>query len=215
MKQKSYWKLGCLAVGLLCVAGCLVWLSSPGSFPRFQESDLPRWHAYGGDWNLQDGIYTDRANGRGDKIVGGFLAQGDYSVSSEMRFDGAAEDPTFGDAGLLLRVQDPAIGVDAMRAYYGGLRLDDHALIIGRMAFAFRELAAIPFPHELRTGNWYRLTFTSQRCTFRLRAEDQQTHESAEVSYVEQSCDPLAGQIGMRSYYAHASWRDLQVRKAK
>lgn len=215
MRHGKLWLLGSLAAGVLAVAALIAWRAQPSSFPRIQESDLQRWRAYGGDWNMQDGVYSDRLDGRGDKILGGPLGQGDYAVSSEIRFDGTPEDPTFGDAGLLLRVQDPSIGVDAMRAYYGALRMDDHALIIGNMSFSFRELAAIPFPHELHTNHWYRLTFTSLGCTFRLRAEDEATHESAEVSYVEQTCDPVRGQVGLRSYYAHASWRNLQVKPVK
>jgi hypothetical protein len=121
-------------------------------------------------------------------------------------------DPQFGDAGLLLRVQDPTIGVDAHRGYYAGLRLDDHTLLIGAQSFAFREVANAQFPHEIHTGRWYRLTFAAQGCTFHASVEDLETNDRADVSYVEQSCTPLQGQIGLRSYYAKASWRRLKVK---
>ena len=205
---------GLVAAALLAavVAGFGFGLAGRSRFPRFDERDTKNWQSYGGDWILRGNVYTDRADGRGDKLVGGPRTQGEYAVASDVRFDTAPEDPTFGDAGLLLRVLDPAVGVDAMRAYYGYLRMDDHTLLIGAMSFGFRELASTAFPHELHTGRWYHLEFSAQGCTLRLQAEDTATHEVAEVSYVEQRCDPHAGQVGVRSYYAKASWRNLQVR---
>ena len=195
---------------LLC--GLLYWARGWHRFPRFDEDDAADWHAYGGDWHLQDEVFSNRADGRGDKLVAGPVSEGNYDVSADLRFDTAAEDPTFGDAGLLLRVMDPTVGVDALRGYYAARRLDDHVLLIGAMSFGFRELATTSFPHELRTGHWYHLTFTSQGCTFHVRAEDTATRESADLSYVEHSCEPLQGQVGLRSHYAKASWRNLHVR---
>ena len=136
-----------------------------------KRRDAARWQAYGGDWLLHDGIYTDRANGRGGQ-AGGRPPHGRRlcPVSADVRFDTAPEDLQFGDAGLLLRGCDPAVGVDQHRGYYAALREDDHMLMIGAMAFSFRELATTPFPHEIRSGHWYRLTFTARGCTFRARA---------------------------------------------
>ena len=203
-----------LAVALIAAA-YLLWFREPRGFPRLDGRDAASWHAYGGDWQLRDGIYTNRADGRGDKLVAGPVTQGNYAVSSDVRFDAAPDDPSFGDAGLLLRTLEPSVGVDALRGYYAALRPDDHMLLIGAMAFGFRELATTPFPHELRTGHWYHLTFSSLNCTFHARAEDTATRESADLSYVEKACDPLRGQVGLRSYYAKASWRDLQVKRLR
>ena len=199
---------------LLCALLAIFWVHlhrQRDRFPRIDDADASSWREFGGDWHLLDGTYTNRADGRGDKLVAGPVEEKNYSVSSDLRFDTPPEDSTFGDAGLLLRVLDPAIGVDALRGYYAGLRLDDHMLLIGTMSFGFRELATAPFPHELRTGHWYRLTFSSKACTFHARAEDTETKESVELSYVEQACDPVNGQVGLRSYYVKASWRDLKV----
>ncbi len=211
-KVKPIWIVA--SCGLLCALFAFFYVHlhrQRHRFPRIDEADASSWREFGGDWHLLDGTYTDRADGRGDKLVAGPLDQGEYDVSSDLRFDAAPEDPTFGDAGLLLRVLDPAIGVDALRGYYAGLRLDDHMLLIGTMSFGFRELATAPFPHELRTGHWYRLSFSSKACTFHARAEDTETKENVELSYVEQACDPVYGQVGLRSYYVKASWRDLKV----
>ena len=199
---------------LLCVLGGLIyhrWRHRSERFPAFSQADMASWRSYGGDWQLHDGIYSNRADGRGDKLVGGPTEWGDYSVSADIRFDTAPQDTTYGDAGLMLRVLDASIGVDAMRAYYAALRMDDHMLVIGAMAFQYHELATTSFPHEMHTGRWYHLIFSSRGCVFHLRAEDTVTGEAADVSYVEQTCDPRQGQVGLRSYYAKASWRDLHV----
>ena len=211
--RRSFLASTALILGVIAAAGAgwHVYHDNRGRFPQFDARDSTRWQAYGGDWMLRDGVYTNRANGRGDKLVGGPRNEGDYTVSAGLRFDTAPEDPQFGDAGLLLRVLDPGEGVDQHRGYYAALRPDDHMLLIGGMAFSFRELATTPFPHEIRSGHWYRLTFTAHGCTFRVHAEDTETKEAADVSYVERECTPRQGQVGLRSYYAKASWRDLQV----
>ncbi len=193
------------------VAAYVRWNARAHTFPLFEERSAANWQAYGGDWALENGIYTDRVNGRGDKLVGGPQNYGNYSVATDLRFDTEPGDPRFGDAGLLLRVQNPRIGVDAHQGYYAALRLDDHALIIGAMNFSFRELATTPFPHAIHAMHWYRLTFTARECTFHVQAEDLQTREGATLSYVEHDCSPIRGQVGVRSYYSRASWRDLQV----
>ena len=203
--------LAAAAIGICLLVTVPLAMRARHTFPALNERSAAAWHSYGGEWNLADDVYSNRADGRGDKLVGGPASLGDYAVSSLLRFDTAPGDPSFGDAGILLRVLDPAIGVDAHRGYYAALRPDDHALLIGSMNFYFRELATTPFPHELHSGRWYRLTFTARACTFFLHAEDTETHEMAELSYVERDCSPRRGQIGLRSYYAKASWRDLQV----
>lgn len=210
MKQVPLFFAGC--VGALCAGALLMHrVRSAETFPPFDEQHAPSWHAYGGDWSLDHGVYTNHTPGRGDKLVGGPQAFGNYSVSTDVRFDTASGDPSFGDAGVLLRVMDPGVGVDAHRGYYAALRLDDHALVIGAMAFQYRELATTSFPHELRTMHWYHLTFTAHECTFRVHAEDPDTKEAADLAYVEHACTPRQGQVGIRSYYARASWRDMQV----
>jgi hypothetical protein len=203
--------LGIAAIAAI-VAGAIFWIHRSSVFPELDASSQDHWHAYGGDWHLMNGVMTDRMDGRGDKIIAGPKNYGNYVVTAEMRFDSMSGDPQFGDAGLLLRVQDPTIGVDAHRGYYAGLRLDDHTLLIGAQSFAFREVANAQFPHEIHTGRWYRLTFAAQGCTFHASVEDLETNDRADVSYVEQSCTPLQGQIGLRSYYAKASWRRLKVK---
>ena len=202
-------------VAVVLVAALVQRISAGRRYPRFVPEDAGSWHSYGGDWSLADGVYTNRSDGRGDKLLAGATDAGNYAVSSDFRFDTAPQDLSFGDAGLLLRVRDPAIGVDAMRGYYAGLRQDDHMLLVGKMSFGYRELATTYFPHELHTGRWYHLTLTSSGCTFTFRAVDTVTNESAELSYVEQACDPPNGQVGIRSYYAKASWRNFAVARLR
>ena len=198
---------------LVCAGatGYLQWRARAGTLPSFDESYAANWHPYGGDWLMQNMMYTDRSDGRGDKLLAGPLDLGEYSVSADMRFDMPPANFSFGDAGLLLRVVEPSLGVDAHRGFYAGLRSDDHALIVGSMNNTYRELATTPFPREIRSGRCYHLTFSAQGCTFRFQVVDPETKESAELSYVEHACTPLHGQIGLRSYYAKASWRNLQV----
>lgn len=194
------------------VAVTVHWLRYSSDFPELSAASMDHWQSYGGDWHITDGIITDRIDGRGDKIIAGPKNYGDYTVTTELRFDSTSSDPQFGDAGVLIRVQDPAIGVDAHRGFYAGLRLDDHTLLIGAQSFSFREMATAQFPHEVKTGRWYRLTFASTGCTFHASIEDTETNDHTDVSYVEHACSPLRGQVGLRSYYAKASWRRLKVK---
>ena len=182
---------------LACVAVVLIvrWVRPTGDYPEISSSVTDQWQAYGGDWHVSDGILTDRTDGRGDMMLTGPANHGDYNITSEIRFDSIAGDPQYGDAGMVIRVQDPAIGVDAHRGFYAGLRLDDHTLLIGAQSFTFRELANTQLTHEIHTGRWYRMTFAVTGCTFHASAEDMETKDHAEVSYVEPSCSPVQGQV--------------------
>jgi hypothetical protein len=201
-----------IALAVIVSVVALQWIRQHSDYPELSSSTMDQWQSYGGDWHIADGVMTDRIDGRGDKMIAGAKNHGNYTIVAELRFDSTSGDPQFGDAGVLLRVQDPAIGVDAHRGFYAGLRLDDHTLLIGSQSFTFREMATAQFPHEIRTGRWYRLTFASIGCTFHASVEDTETNDRAEVSYVERSCSPMQGQIGLRSYYAKASWRRLKVK---
>jgi len=194
------------------IAAVLAWQHSASDFPQISATSLDQWQVYGGNWHTDGHVITDRSDGLGDKLIAGPKKYGNYSLSAEVRFDSAPGDPQFGDAGLLLRVMDPAIGVDAHRGFYAGVRLDDHSLQIGAQSFTYREVANTVFPRDLHPGHWYRLTFAANGCTFHASLQDPETQDQAEVSYVEPGCKPLTGQVGLRSYYARASWRDLKVK---
>ena len=211
LRRNAAWTLLAIAIAAISVAA-VQWFNRSSDFPELSSSSMDRWQTYGGDWHIADGVITDRADGRGDKIIAGPKNYGDYTLTAELRFDSISGDPQFGDAGLILRVLDPSIGVDGHRGFYAGLRLDDHTLIIGSEAFTFRELANAQFPHEIRTGRWYLLTFTAKGCTFHASVKDTETSDRTDVSYVERSCTPLQGQIGLRSYYAKASWRRVKIK---
>ena len=40
-------------------------------YPRFVPEDAANWHSFGGDWSLANGTYSNRSDGRGDKLLGG------------------------------------------------------------------------------------------------------------------------------------------------
>lgn len=203
------------AVVLFATAAALAirGLYAPAGPATFSAQAMRNWRNYGGDWSFDDGIYSDMMSGRGDKSLVGSAALGDYSVSSDLRFNSPPADTEYGDAGLLLRALDPAIGVDSYRGYYGALRVNDHMLLIGSSDYTWQELASIRFPEKIRQGDWYHIEFTARGCTFKLSAQDTVTGESAELSYVQPNCTPRAGQVGLRSYYAQASWKDFHVKQ--
>ena len=110
---------------------------------RWKDSGIPGWVTLGGGWMVQDGrLHTvSNAGGfahtaRGIKAVATATDYTDLTLETDVRVGPK------GNAGVIFRVTDPAIGPDAYNGYYAGISAVDHCVILGRSAKAgYVELA--------------------------------------------------------------------------
>ena len=137
----------------------------------------------------------------------------DYTIEADLRYDLLFPETHYGDAGLVVRVSDASEGVDSYRGYYAGLRADDQTLVFGRADFGWRELAEARMQSPIRMGHWYHMEITAQGCVFLIIVTGPQ-FERTQLRYIDRRCKP-AGGVGLRSFYAQSSWRNVSVHLRK
>ncbi|MGA0569049.1 hypothetical protein ACO2Q7_17100 [Rathayibacter sp. KR2-224] len=121
----------------------------------FDSGGTSGWTTYGGSWSVggTPGVYADSSAGAGDKSVAGSTAWSGYTATGEVSLG----TPT-GNAGLLVRVSNPAVGTDALNGYFVGV--SQNSLFLGREAYGWTMLDSSPLPVPLASGTWYRLFVT-------------------------------------------------------
>jgi hypothetical protein len=177
----------------------------------FSHGDVKEWKTYGGVWELRDGTFRNLTAARGDKAVTGSERWTDYTVTSDLRFDSDPQGMHWGDAGVILRVTQPSVGVDSYDGYYVGIGIEDRVLFIGRANYAWNRLATSSFHDAVKLGKWYRLSVKAKGCYLEASATDHDTNTVTSVSYYDEGCRQRAGAVGLRTFSVQASWRDFQV----
>ncbi len=212
------WIIGSAAV--LAVALAAIWVTSvfTGRLLRpytdaFAHGDLSGWKTYGGSWAVNDGILDNISGARGDKAVTGSSRWTDYIVETDVRLNADPADSLWGDAGLILRVTDPALGVDSYDGYYVGIGSDVNLLLLGRANYSWARLSTVPLGVPARRGSWFHLRVLAKGCYFEASAEDLATHKTATLNYFDRDCSKLAGAAGVRTFGMPASWRGFTVRR--
>jgi len=105
-------------VAVLAIFALVYFWFSQGTLLRpyqdsFRNGDISEWNIYGGSWRVKDGILENLSGERGDKAVTGSSRWTDYVVGTDIRLNADPVDWLWGDAGVMLRVTDPSIGVDS------------------------------------------------------------------------------------------------------
>ena len=88
---------------------------------------MGEWQAIGGRWEIGDGVALSKSNERGAKLLAGSADWTDYTLTSDVRFDGAAA-----DMGVVIRSNDETEGTDTYNGYFVGLRSLDGKIVVGR-----------------------------------------------------------------------------------
>lgn len=149
-------------------------------------------------------------NGRGDMALSRNDTYSNFRLSVQMQMRDLYPDTIYGDAGVLFRVSNPHIGVDSYDGYYTGIRASDHHLVFGRVDQEWHQLLTAPMAAPLVDGGWYTLQVSAQGCTFVLSAAPARGGAATTLRYTDPHCRQ-SGSIGMRVYYAKASWRMLHI----
>jgi hypothetical protein len=161
---------------------------------NFADGNAYGWKTYGGTWSASSGRYTVNQS-LGSKALldtnfGNVTYDADVSVTA-----GA------GDAGVVFRVTQPAVGADAYNGYYAGITSAGR-VVLGRAATSWTQLGS---------------TTVTPRATHRLRV----TAIGARLSvYVDDLVTPAisvtdatfaSGATGVRVYNAAAAFDNVAV----
>jgi hypothetical protein len=163
----------------------------------FSDRNSLGWKPYGGAWSVQSGQYA-LAHSYGGKALldtnfGNFTQDTDVTVTS-----GA------GDAGMVFRVTQPAVGADSYRGYYAGISPGGRVLL-GRANNGWTLLKEAALP--VAVGRRYHLRVTASGSTIRVYVDDMTTPKltATDTTYT-------SGANGVRAYNAAAAFDNVAVR---
>jgi signal transduction histidine kinase len=208
-----------LAIGLACAGlsyAAWFWLGSdqaeavvPAHSFSLQAEQMDEWKALGGKWEIANGVVLTKSNVRGAKLLAGSTRWADYTLTSDLRFDGPGA-----DMGVILRSNDETEGTDTYNGYFIGLRSLDGTLVIGRANYGeWVEARPVPIPGGVSPSVWYRLRVTAYQCHIAASLQNQATLQSAWIAFEERFC-VKSGRIGLRSLNDEGMWRNVSVRSA-
>lgn len=204
--------LALLAAASIC-AGYLVaaHFYRPQRLPyraSFVQNNASEWTAYGGSWQLQNGVMVNLSDERGAKLITGSSRWRNYQVSTDLKLIGHG-----GDVGVLVRVQQPDEGTDSYDGYYVGLRSAESAVVIGRADYGWLEARPVAIQGGLEHGKWYNMRVVVVGCHIGAQVTDLATGEQTWDAFYEPSC-VATGKIGLRSMDTGGAWRNISVQKA-
>jgi alpha-L-arabinofuranosidase len=169
----------------------------------FQEPPRPAqlkgFTAFGGAWRPREGV-LDADAGQGPKLLVDGPALADGEVSVDVLFPNA---DTSGNAGLIVRVADPATGADRFTGYEVALDASG-ALVLGRHRQNWEPIRTVPCAVPVNT--WVNLGVKLQGRTLELRVNGKT------LLTFDDTAHPLApGRVGLRTWQRAARFRNLRV----
>jgi hypothetical protein len=196
----------------LVLAACAVafTLIERNNARRLHYETMSGWQPITGRWSSSSGTISNANYGRGDMLIASHSSGADYTISADIRFDLLFADTHRGDAGVVIRTTDPEPGVDSYEGYYAGLRPDDQSVVLGRASFDWHELKVARLAAPVAVGNWYHLALSANGCDLNVIATPSGGGLQTSIDYHDDHC-LKSGVAGLRSFYAQASWRDLNI----
>jgi signal transduction histidine kinase len=199
----------CVAV----VAGVWVrWRHAARAVPtqsyELQAGSLDGWKSIGGNWKVADGVVYNDSYERGAKLITGSSTWRDYTLRSDIRFEG-----NNADMGMVVRTTNEMEGVDTYDGYYIGLRTLDNTMVVGRSHFGWAESRPVVVPGGVHPSIWYRLRVTAVGCHLAVSVQNLSTKGTAWLAFYEPSCVE-SGRIGLRSLNASAMWKNISIAPA-
>jgi signal transduction histidine kinase len=204
---------------LLVIAGLsffpwlwLHWQRTASAVPirtfQLQSQNTSEWTPFGGKWEIADGSVKSHSYERGAKLIAGSKYWSNYTLSTDIWFEGPAA-----DMGVTIRTNDEARGVDAYNGYFVGLRSLDGTLVMGRANYTWLEVLPVIMPGGIRPFTWYRLRVTAYDCNIGASVTNLATQQTAWIAFKQHFC-VHSGRFGLRTLNANAKWSNIRVEPA-
>jgi hypothetical protein len=164
------------------------------------------WADYGGTWQLQDGVYAATSGGPdGPVALTGTTGWTNYTIAADVEITSSA-----GDAGVVARVGNPAVGADSHQGYLAFFDVGAKAFTIARQDYSYEPLASAPVT-GVSANTWYRISFTVRGSD--LTASMQPVGGGAATKlHVNDPYDSFpSGLAGVRDHAGTASFRNVSI----
>jgi mono/diheme cytochrome c family protein len=158
------------------------------------------WTTYGGTWKLRDDGGAEVQPSPGAKIIHDDVKFGDGTVEAQIMLG-----PGGGDTGLLLRVDQPAEGTDALLAYNINLRKD--SVRLGKHENSWQALATAPL--ALEENKWHDLKIELDVGDIKIYVNGA---KEPQIHFTDPKPLPQ-GRVGFRTYHMQTAARNIVLTK--
>ncbi len=175
----------------------------------FAKGRADEWKAFGGTWELMNGMMRNDSDERGAKLLTGSPYWHNYSIEADVYLLGSS-----GDAGLIIRSGGEEEGVNAYRGYYAGVRTIDNSLVLGRAEHGWMEVTKQGLAlGGVRPFRWYHLKLLAYDCQIVAAVTIPSQAAATSLGIADRNC-VSSGRVGLRSYSSGGIWRNVVVRSA-
>ena len=161
---------------------------------------------YGGGWFYKDNAVhcasnENNSSGRtGSKIVANGTDFQDFTYTADVAVN------TAGDAGLMFRVTDPAIGSEAYKGYYLGLNAEKGTIEFGKaLAGKWIVIASAKYPIKMKETYQLQVKAVGDQFEVFINGTEQPIITARDASY-------KSGSVGLRAYGALATMDNIAVK---
>jgi hypothetical protein len=173
---------------------------------NFQEpaptTPLKDFTAYGGNWTIKgDELYFTGTPG--DKLVSQFPAFSD----GEVGVDVLLPNNTCTNAGLIVRVEKPGVGMDNFDGYEIALNAASPSVRLGRHQHDWKLIQDAPC--DVPTGRWIPLSVKLNSTVLEIFVNGKSVLRHNDGDSAIQS-----GKVGLRAFHSEAQYRNLWVKDA-
>ena len=176
-------------------------------YESFSRETLKDWIIYGGGWFVKDAAINAASNKgswgsgiHGSKAIRSGTNFEDFTYEAEIKISSK------GNAGLLFRVTDPALGADAYKGYYVGLDADAGKIELGKSSG--QKWTALQSANEkIAVGSTCHLKIDARGSHIKIYFNHQ--NEPA-ISCIDETYK--AGAIGVRSYDCFVTIDNLVIK---
>ena len=172
----------------------------------FDNNTSKGWVVYGGGWfHKDDALHCasndNNSSGRmGSKIVATGTQFKDFTYSADVTVNAS------GDAGLMFRVSDPAIGSEAYKGYYLGLNPGTGMIELGKAwEGKWIVIASVKYPVKINEQYQLRIKAVADEFQVFVNGSEKPVLEAKDATYQQ-------GSIGLRAYGALATMDNIEVK---
>lgn len=173
----------------------------------FSKAMPTNWVFYGGGWYWKDGAVHSASNAssggygiHGSKIIANGTDFSDFTYQADVNVN------TAGDAGLMFRVSNPAIGADAYKGYYVGLNPVNGNIELGKASNQkWIVISSVKYPIKLNSNYKLKLVAKGNKFEVFLDGSEKAILSATDNEYT-------SGSIGLRAYNAQATFDSVKVK---
>lgn len=174
---------------------------------NFSKATLKDWLLYGGSWFIKDGaIHAASNQGSWGYGIHGSKAMLSKTVFKDLSYKATIQLNSKGDAGLLFRVTNAAIGADAYDGYYLGINAHTGEVQLGKSSNQ-KWLVLATAQQKLEIGKAYQVKITARAAEIKVYFNG-----AAKPLFSINDEEFKSGSIGLRAYDALASIDNLEAK---